>query len=98
MTADEFDFVPESVEGCWQGSWDGNDLPECRERLVMLASVIDWAFHPGDDDIAAEAILTEAVLRAARYIAAQPCTCKDDYDACDRCRALGRYRDERMER
>lgn len=98
QVSSEFDYVPDSVEACWQGSWDGDDLAKCREYLVMLSSAIDWAFHPADDDIAGEAILVDAVLGAARYIAAQPCTCKDDYDACDRCRALGRYRDERLDR
>lgn len=60
------------------------------EIAAELATPIDyWLCGDGDDgDESQEFILARAVERAARFIAAQPCTCDSD-EVCGRCRAIG---------
>lgn len=62
---------------------------ETTEAAAALAASIDyWLCGPWDDgDEDQETILAGAVERAARYIAAQPCTCTEDL--CPRCQAIG---------
>lgn len=62
------------------------------EAATLLATAIDWWLcGPLDDgDGSQESILIGTVERAARFIAAQPCTCDTgDCDLCARCLAIG---------
>jgi hypothetical protein len=65
------------------------DVPE---SAAMLATAIDWWLcGPLDDgDGSYESILCTAVERAARLIAALPCTCDiPNGELCARCLAIG---------
>lgn len=91
-----FGYVPESVEACWRGAWDDYDEADRKEQLENIAAAIDYCFNPPDDDADQGSILVDALLGAAAYVAAQPCTCTED--ACPRCVALGRFQDKPCER
>lgn len=74
------------------------------ETYRMLADAVFDKLNPHDQDIAEVAIAIAAVEYAAAYIEAQPCTCAPnagppdfDVDPCDRCSALGRARDVRLD-
>lgn len=68
---------------------------DTNEIATLLATSIQhWLCGPYDDrDQGYESILTDAVERAARYIATQPCQClePDDHQGllCSRCMAIG---------
>jgi hypothetical protein len=68
----------------------------------MLADKVGAALNPPDGDEAEVSLLMTAVEQAQEYIAAQPCTCTlemvADWDACPRCRALGRRDDKPVQR
>lgn len=75
------------------------------EAYEHLRDVIGACFNPPDEDGAEEAILSQAVQSARDFIAAQPCTCRpevvadeDAYDACERCKVLGRCGDKAVAR
>lgn len=76
---------------------DGEDYVVLRDHLVDL-------LNPPDDDAAEVSILIKAVVRAVRWIEQQPCVCPGgnaelDYDeACERCAALGRSRNDLVPR
>jgi len=93
----EFGFVPEAEASCWKGAWGGYTGVEQTEMLELLSAAIDFAFNPSDDDSDQGSILERALLDAAAYIAAQPCTCTEG-DSCARCHALGRDYDQRRGR
>jgi hypothetical protein len=95
--AREFAYVPEAVENCWRGAWGGYTEPERVEFLEDLSAAVDFAFNISDDDSDQGSILVSAILHAATYISAQPCTCTED-EPCHRCLALGRYFDKRNDR
>jgi len=94
---DEFEFVPTADAETWRGAFNGETDTERTEGLELLAAAIDYAFHPADEDADALSILEAAVLRAADYIARQPCTCTEE-DGCDRCYALGRAFNKPLDR
>lgn len=97
MTPDE-DPLTLAYEHALSDCHDNIDAPEF--DYVWMRNAILYAFNPGDDDIAEPAILEGAIRRARDFIAAQPCTCSgdDQWDACRRCDALGRFRDEPVSR
>lgn len=74
--------------------------PEDAEGYGLLRDTIIDRLNPRDDDVAEVAILTRAVGDAAAFIEKQKCFCKTwdaDHDPCDRCRALGRLADVRVD-
>ncbi len=80
-----------------------NDLAHkgiCEYRL--LADEIAELFNPPDNDVAEVAILIDAAKAAQDYIISQLCSCTPemvaDWDACPRCRVLGRIDDMRVQR
>lgn len=78
------------------------DPDDARDYRVLADQVIKW-FNPPDDDVAEIAIHLDAIMRAGKFIEAQPCTCEDgaaEYlvDPCPRCQALGRAADQPEER
>ena len=76
--------LDEGYVDCYQADSDP------AEAAAYLATSIDWWLcGPHDDgDGSQESILCDAVERAGRFIAAQPCTCDAD-DWCARCLAIG---------
>lgn len=74
-----------------------------RDYEYLRDTVIE-RLNPRDDDIGEPALMVEVIETAARYIEAQPCSCPPDAGPpewetpCDRCQALGRARDERIDR
>jgi len=95
--AREFDYVPEAVEKCWEGAWSGDTPEERTEQLERISAAADFAFNFADGDSDCGSLITDAILHAATYISAQPCTCTED-EPCHRCLALGRYFDKRNDR
>ncbi len=94
---DDWTFTPEEVVACWRGSFSGDELALRDEMLEEIAATIDYCFNCADHDESIYSILTSAVLHAAEYISAQPCSCTED-EPCGRCLALGRYFDKRNDR
>jgi hypothetical protein len=72
----------------------------CEYRL--LADCGGNTLNVADGDEAEVSLLITAVEQAKAYIESQPCTCTPediaDWDACPRCRAIGRLGDEVMNR
>lgn len=68
-----------------------NSLDECEYRL--LADSIEAVIDVQDGDEAEVSLIIKAVIKAAAYIAAQPCTCAYGYEhgPCPRCDALGQW-------
>ena len=68
----------------------------------ILADKIVEEFNPPDGEESELSICFNAIEDAAAYIASQPCTCTlamlADWDACPRCRALGRRGDKAVQR
>ncbi len=79
----------ESTVGIYRDCYRNDPSIEATEAAALLAGAIDhWLCGNDDDgDEGQEWILGNAVERAGRFIAAQPCTCTEDI--CDRCRAIG---------
>jgi hypothetical protein len=78
------------------------DPDDARAYRFLADKVIEW-FNPPDGDEAEESLLADAVMRAGKFIEAQPCTCEEGaaeflVDPCARCAALGRAADEPEER
>lgn len=76
-------------------------LPEGDYEIVR--DVIAERLNPPDDDAAETHICTQAIEAAADFIAAYPCSCSGNpedgaYDACERCKVLGRLNDEPVAR
>ena len=81
------------------GRTDGCQCSDDEQAYGMVRESITEHLNPPDEDSAEEAILMEAVARAAAFIDAQPCSCDaPEGDVCDRCMALGRFANERLER
>lgn len=87
--ADYLDGPNEHHHAIYLDCYRGDPSIEASEAAATLAAAIDhWLCGPYDDgDEGQEFLLTRAVGRAARFIAAQPCQCTDDL--CDRCLAIG---------
>jgi hypothetical protein len=81
-------IVPGAIRNIWTDQYAGSEYAEL--AAAHLAAAVAWAFNPPDGDGDQETLLADAILRAARYIDAQPCACTDD-GPCDRCQALGRW-------
>lgn len=66
----------------------------------VVRDAVMCAFNPPDEDCAEPGICSEAICRASRFIAAQPCQCTnemiEDHDPCKRCEVLGRLGDKPM--
>lgn len=71
--------------------------PDDARAYRFLADKVIELFNPPDHDVAEEALLADALERAAEFIETRFCTCSRD-EACARCEALGRYADQRVER
>ncbi len=90
----DLSFIPGAIRSIWTTQYIGGEYAE--EAAAHLAAAVDWAFNPSDGDGDQETLLADAILRAARYIDAQPCACTDD-GPCDRCQALGRWHNRRVD-
>lgn len=68
-------------------------------HLDDFEELVTERFNPPDDDSHSAYTVIEQV---AAYVEAQPCTCTpeqiEDWDACPRCRVLGRRGDESVPR
>lgn len=78
------------------------DPDDAKAYRLLADKVIEWFNPPGGEE-SEESILMDAVLRAGKFIEAQPCTCDPDEaaiygEACPRCAALGRIEDQPEER
>lgn len=87
--------------GYWSSSPALHDGDEWQADYEVLRDTIIAAFNPSDGDVAELSIMTTAIDHAWGFIVAQPCRCEPDAgdwsDPCDRCRVLGRIRDDRLE-
>lgn len=71
----------------------------------QMERMIDW-FNPPDEDAACESIVLDAIERAYKFAESQPCQCVEgfepdevgDYEACPRCRVLGRVNNKAVQR
>jgi len=66
----------------------------------IVRDAVFRAFNPPDGDAAEEAIVVDAIERAARFIEiVRPCTCQSpEHAPYNRCLVLGRVCDERRPR
>jgi hypothetical protein len=77
---------------------------DARGDYELLRDAVIEQLNPRDDDIGETVLMVESIEAAARFIAAQPCACPPaagppEWETpCARCQALGRARDERIDR
>lgn len=89
---------------CYRGSWSAPGDPDGPEDAASrLAGAIDYAFNPSDGDSDQTSLLVAPVLAAMRFIEDQPCMCDElpepeEWEPCGRCTALGRDRNQPVQR
>lgn len=98
--------IPDPAE--FPSSWAWNNVPDdaafpSAYSYDVLRDTIIQAFNPADDDVAEEALMTDALDSVWRFVVAQPCTCPPgaaefEVDSCSRCQVLGRAADVKVER
>jgi len=77
---------------------------EDAQAYRLLADHIIDQINPPDGDGSEESILMDAVEGLVAYVRDQPCLCgrlpdeESSEESCDRCRALGLYRNVQLER
>lgn len=78
---------------------------EYREDYEAIRDAVIDALNPRDGDDGEVFIMVEAIKGAAAFIESVPCTCPPDAgdpewesDPCARCQALGRARDQVIDR